>query len=195
MASQEQSAVCRMEGSWITSTSGLFVTALPLLRMANLIQWHLYFQNRRHGSLADVMEMIVNHKGPEMDTTDPAFRWYTLFSPVTQKSDQVFNGWTMQQAVVNYALLRSNRQGSGYRLALIGSSLTFVSDELGVIYYAPTVEQCTAETRQLVRVSSTQDARCARGGSLTAAELVEFNRLRATNAPAIGAQPAAVLAT
>ena len=117
-----------------------YLTALPLLRTANLVQWHLYFQKSRHGSLADVMEMIVNHKGPEMDTTDPAFRWYTLFSPVTPKSNQVFNGWTMQQAVVSYALPRSNRQGSGYRLALVGPSLTFVSDELGVIYYAPTPE-------------------------------------------------------
>jgi hypothetical protein len=105
-----------------------YLTALPILRTANTVQGHLYFQNKRHGSLADVMEMIVNHKGPEMDTTDPAFQWYTLFTPVTPTSNQVFNGWTMQQAVVNYALPRSNRQGSGYRLALIGPSLTFVSD-------------------------------------------------------------------
>jgi hypothetical protein len=97
-------------------------------------------KNNRHEGQNDLVLDIARHGHQVLDMSLPNYSWFALIRPNAQ---EVLPGWKIYYALTTGGLPGSAFGGTartcGYRLMLVSESITLVTDEIGLIYHAPTL--------------------------------------------------------
>lgn len=135
-----------LKGIWYlagASTPVGMLEALAFIRQSNTLQVVLFYRNGSYASRNDLFREIIAHR----EHFVPGSLGYAWMSQVNFFSDNVLPGWILDFANTSEGYPR-NMPGDdgpipvndGYRLVLRGTNYTFITDEVGRIYRAPTLE-------------------------------------------------------
>jgi hypothetical protein len=104
---------------------------LGFLRTANMVQAVSYFVSGTHQDREDMLIGVASHR-EHFAPSHPGYAWMSKFTPA---GNEVLPGWTLNFARTSNGLRDFK---NGYRIVLSGERSTFITDELGVGYRAPT---------------------------------------------------------
>jgi hypothetical protein len=117
--------------------------ALAFIRQSNTFQLQLFYRTGLYAPLNDLFKEIIAHR----EHFKPGTLGYAWMSQLNFFSDEVLPGWMLDFALISEGYPRSlpGYDGpidvnNGYRLVLRGTVYSFVTDELGIIYRASTLE-------------------------------------------------------